>query len=58
MLRFDKKNKKLSKIHQTNLKNEDLLERIESWDSFRKEIGFSFFTVHFIVIYNFSCLEV
>ena len=48
MLRFDKKNKKLSKIHQTNLKNENLLERedlqkaiIESWDSFRNEIGFS-----------------
>ena len=48
MLRFDKKNKKLSKIYQTNLKNENLLERedlqkaiIESWDSFRNEIGFS-----------------
>ena len=27
MLRFDKKNKTLTKIHETNLKNEKLLER-------------------------------
>lgn len=48
MLRFDKKNKTLTKIHETNLKNEKLLERedlqkaiIKSWDAFRNEIGFS-----------------
>lgn len=48
MLKFDKRNKTFSKINETNLKNENLLERedlqqaiVDSWDTFRNEIGFS-----------------
>jgi|TARA_B100000686_G_C16640633_1_gene889895 hypothetical protein len=48
MLKFNKKDKTLKKINDTNLKNEDLLERsdlqkaiITSWNEFRNEIGFS-----------------
>jgi hypothetical protein len=48
MLKFDKNNRTLSKLKDTNLKKENLLERedlqkaiIESWDTFRNEIGFS-----------------
>lgn len=48
MLKFDKTNKTLSKLSETNFKKENLLERtdlqaaiISSWDAFRNEIGFS-----------------
>jgi len=48
MLRFDKNKNTFSKLIETNLKTENLLERsdlqkaiIGSWDVFRNEIGFS-----------------
>ncbi|MDC0158474.1 hypothetical protein OAI47_01840 [Rhodospirillaceae bacterium] len=47
MLKFDKDNKTLSKLKDSNLKTENLLERgdlqkaiVDSWDAFRNEIGF------------------
>lgn len=48
MLKFDKNQKKLSKLTETNFQRENLLERadlqkaiISSWQAFRNEIGFS-----------------
>ena len=48
MLKFDKNNKTLAKLSETNFKKENLLERtdlqaaiIGSWEVFRNEIGFS-----------------
>ena len=48
MLKFDKTNRTLSKLSETNFKKENLLERtdlqaaiVSSWDAFRNEIGFS-----------------
>lgn len=48
MLKFDKKNRTLSKLSETNFKRENLLERadlqsaiVSSWETFRNEIGFS-----------------
>ena len=48
MLKFNKNQRSLSKISETNFKKENLLERtdlqaaiIGSWDVFRNEIGFS-----------------
>ena len=47
ILSFYKRNKTLSKINETNLKNENLLERedlqqviVDSWNIFRNEIEF------------------
>ena len=48
MLKFDKNQKTLSKLTETNFQRENLLERadlqkaiISSWEAFRNEIGFS-----------------